>query len=76
MFRYKLVQFADGTYGVRRRTLLGYKFIDLSFVSLDCDLLPYSFAFKNSCTGTREAAEEALQQLYHKAVIDYGTVVK
>lgn len=29
MFKFKLVQFRDGSYGARRLTIIGYQFLDL-----------------------------------------------
>lgn len=68
VFEPKLVEFADGSFGIRVRLLFRYVYIDLETCKHKWERKSYWFKY---CKGSKERATEVFTSLYDK-----GTIVK
>ncbi len=67
----KIVKFKDGTYGIRKLTIIGYQFLDIE----KADYWWFNKEYVNTkCKGTLEQTKEAMKK--HKEVIDNGKMIK
>lgn len=59
----KIVQFIDGTFGVRRRSIFGYMYLDLVSPSF---WWGRGDKFMHDCKGSKELAQRAYNIMYDK----------
>ena len=65
-FKPKLVEFDDGSFGIRVRLLFRYVYIDLESTKHKWGMESYWFKY---CKGSKEKAKEVFSSLYDKYTI-------